>query len=467
MAVAPAAATVAAPVAGSAAATAAEERAAVEKAAAEKVAAAEKADAERAAAPAKASRPLALLLAEGDAEGDAEAAEEPRALSPEWRGRGGAPMRIAVGGKSPLDDESVDLDDPGDLGDSGAWYGSASESELTPTKAVAAPVAADAPAASSASSASYARSAAVAGAHASSSVVAPSSSVVVAPSARSSAGPPTRSSAAPGSPLGTVPKRSSPLRPSTAAPTTEPMPKPAAPARPVTAEPKYNTGPATASSNSAGSSLLLARAKAAGGLGGVNLLSVEDLFGSDEDEDAHNHEESFDDHLESVLQSAPQPAGMKPSALAAVPSIASSSVLEAAGAAAGGRGEPAAVAAAAERAIPQTSAPRENAAAPREYRSSFANQRDEDASLHWPPTDMDYKVDAALADAALATDAELRARRTTQRLAAVSPESEPRTSSRQRHRGFAPDAKLLFELEAERQLTDLVLLLAMDAYRGS
>ena len=87
--------------------------------------------------------------------------------------------------------------------------------------------------------------------------------------------------------------------------------------------------------------------------------------------------------------------------------------------------------------------------APRDYRSTHANVRDDDARLHWPPSAIDYKLDALQGDSG-------------------EPEGEPdggrreRGWSRPRRRGFAPDAKTLFDDELERQLTDLVLLLTLE-----
>ena len=76
--------------------------------------------------------------------------------------------------------------------------------------------------------------------------------------------------------------------------------------------------------------------------------------------------------------------------------------------------------------------------------SSHANVRDSDARLRWPPSAMDYKLDALEAG----PDASVRKRE--------------RERGRSRQRGFAPDARKVFEDEWERQLTDLVLLLALE-----
>ena len=79
---------------------------------------------------------------------------------------------------------------------------------------------------------------------------------------------------------------------------------------------------------------------------------------------------------------------------------------------------------------------------PRDYRSTYANQRDEDARLRWPPTALDYRLDALDP-----TDADrFRERAVAQR----------------RRRGFAPSAVEIFENEFEQHLTELAMLLVLE-----
>jgi hypothetical protein len=102
------------------------------------------------------------------------------------------------------------------------------------------------------------------------------------------------------------------------------------------------------------------------------------------------------------------------------------------------------------RPVPLASAPRERLS---DYRSPFANPRDEEGRLHWPPRELDAALDRLLDEGPLPGKPENRT-------------AAERTASRRRHRGFAPDAALVFELDLERQLTDLVMLLVMEEHRA-
>ena len=68
--------------------------------------------------------------------------------------------------------------------------------------------------------------------------------------------------------------------------------------------------------------------------------------------------------------------------------------------------------------------------------------RVQDARLHWPPTEMDYRLDALDA-----TDADL---------------VRIRAQNRRRYRGWAPNAKDIFDEELEQHLTALALVLALE-----
>ena len=72
---------------------------------------------------------------------------------------------------------------------------------------------------------------------------------------------------------------------------------------------------------------------------------------------------------------------------------------------------------------------------------------------HWPPRELDAALDKLLDECPLPSKPDGRT-------------AAERTASRRRHRGFAPDAALVFELELERQLTDLVTLLVMEEHRA-
>ena len=195
--------------------------------------------------------------------------------------------------------------------------------------------------------------------------------------------------------------------------------------------------------------MLLARAKAAGQLGGGIMQSAADLFGSDSEPERNEAQ-----HPPRSTPSRGSGSGTPPNAADLLSSSDDRSPRSRVGLAGGaGRGltlnaadlfdsdddkEPAS----SHRVVPLPSAPRD-------YRSTHANVRDDDARLHWPPSAIDYKLDALQGDSG-------------------EPEGEPdggrreRGWSRPRRRGFAPDAKTLFDDELERQLTDLVLLLTLE-----
>ena len=327
-------------------------------------------------------------------------------MSPERRARFGSTL-----GGTPLDteealDTALDLGAEDDsMGDSGAWYGSASETEFSPPRRAGG-------------------TGGVPGCMASGAPNALPTGIVVRTGVglgRCAAG--SSSKGANTSPPQRSPQRSSPLRPATAAVTsavasasTAPSSSAPATARPSTAAPSLGgdghgavVGAGGAAASSCGcalsSSLLLARARASGGLGGCQLLSVEDLDGSDDD---------FD------------------------------------GAGAGTASRPGMPGTAPPRPVPLASAPRERLS---DFRSTFANPRDEEGRLHWPPRELDAALDKLLDECPLPSKPDGRT-------------AAERTASRRRHRGFAPDAALVFELELERQLTDLVTLLVMEEHRA-
>ena len=156
--------------------------------------------------------------------------------------------------------------------------------------------------------------------------------------------------------------------------------------------------------------MLLARARASGGLGGCQLLSVDDL-------DVSDGSDGSDDGIDDIAGTASRPG---------VPGTAP------------------------PRPVPLASAPRERLS---DFRSTFANPRDEEGRLHWPPRELDAALDRLLDECPLPSKPDGRT-------------AAERTASRRRHRGFAPDAALVFELELERQLTDLVTLLVMEEHRA-
>ena len=155
------------------------------------------------------------------------------------------------------------------------------------------------------------------------------------------------------------------------------------------------------------SSLLLARARAGVGFSnqaGVNLMSVDDLFGSS-DEDA----------------ASPKASGGKGEGGKADSSRDDDEARPPWEAASGGSGGEA-----------------------RSHRAEHANVRERDARLHWPPRASDYRLDAS----------EIL-------------DEEKRTFERARRKrlqrgGDAPDASRLFESELEDQLTNLVVMMTLE-----
>ena len=134
------------------------------------------------------------------------------------------------------------------------------------------------------------------------------------------------------------------------------------------------------------------------------------------------------------------------------------------------REAPAATEAAAERVVPQSSAPRDRA--PRDFRSDYANPRDDDARLHWPPTKFDYELDTALEEVEQAVEREVRQEAWRKERSRAGGRAETREGAARDEalegsgaRGFSTDAKQIFDEELERQLVDLVLLITLEAPR--
>ena len=158
-----------------------------------------------------------------------------------------------------------------------------------------------------------------------------------------------------------------------------------------------------------GSSVLLARARAGVGfagrkLAGEVLMSVEDLFGSSDEDDAAGGTAGGDGGA-----GGDGPAGGR------------------GGSGGGGSREPA------------------------EHRSEHANVRDASARLRWPPTAADYRRDAS----ELFEESFDDYLRTSER---------PRTAAeRLRRAGQAPDARLYYDQQLEEHLTHLVLMMTLEA----
>ena len=194
-----------------------------------------------------------------------------------------------------------------------------------------------------------------------------------------------------------------------------------------------------------GGSLLLARAKAHGSRDGVNLLSVADLFGDDDDDDDDPASTGGGTGGGAGGGAGGGTGGGLGGARAGAPSLAA---LREGGSPA--RVEPSAPSSARRESSPPVNNSRRDgsprvippASLARDYRSTHANQRDEDGRLTWPPTPMDAQLDAF--DAGVARDVR-------------------RAASRRLERGRAPDAKAVFEEELERQLTDLVVMMTIEA----
>ena len=140
-------------------------------------------------------------------------------------------------------------------------------------------------------------------------------------------------------------------------------------------------------------SLLLARAKAAGSVSGVHLMSVDDLFSDDDDDGGAAHAPPRRDGGGATVDVSDG---------------------------GGGAGD--------------------DAAAGALHRSEYANVREGDARLHWPPTGLDYTLDEEEESAGT-----LAARRV-----------------RLSRRGKAHDARRLYEEALEEQLTNLVMMMALE-----